>query len=102
MTESNERLNIFFRLAAISAVAFIVTVLAMTAVLFGNQNAPVARFLNEYGLQVIAVEVALTLTTGLAALTVDRMQITREQLESEFQDTPNDAANELDSETVKD
>lgn len=72
MCEGRERLNPFYHLAIFACVLFVVTVLSLLAALFGEQNAPVARFLNEHGGVLIAVEVAVTLLIVLLALAVDR------------------------------
>lgn len=78
MKARSERVNIFFRLTALSGALFIVTIFALVAVVFGDPDAPVARFLNEHGGRLIAGEVGLTLTSGLLAMTVDRLQILRQ------------------------
>ena len=67
-----ERFNPFFRLVIVSAGFFVVTILALTATIFGETNSPVPRFLIRYGGTLIAVEVLVTLVVGLLALAVDR------------------------------
>lgn len=75
MTAERERPNLLFRLAAASAVVFVLTVLAMLAAVFGDPAAPPARFLDQYGGRLIIAEVVVTLLLGVAAMTVDRIQI---------------------------
>jgi len=67
-------LNPFFRLVVVAAGSFIVTILASIATMFGNEQAPLTRFLNHYGGGLMAGEVALTLVAGLLALITDRRQ----------------------------
>jgi hypothetical protein len=74
--------NPFFPLAAISSVAFIVTILALIASLFGDPRAPVAQLLDRYAGRLIAGEVALILLTGFLAMFVDRRQAKRAEHES--------------------
>ena len=77
--------NPFFRLVVIAAGAFIVTVLASVATMFGDEGAPLTSFLNHYGGALMAGEVAATLLIGLLALITDRRQ-SRRRLQSREQD----------------
>jgi len=72
-----EPVNLFFRLVVIAAGAFIVTVLASVATMFGDESAPLTQFLNQYGGFLMAGEVAATLIFGLLALITDRRQSER-------------------------
>jgi len=72
-----EPVNPFFRLVVIAAGAFIVTVLASVATMFGDERAPLTGFLNNYGGLLMAGEVAATLVIGLLALITDRRQSQR-------------------------
>ena len=74
----NQRPNIFFRLALGTGVLFVVTVLALTATVFGDPRAPSARFLNNYGGALIAAEVAASLIFAFWAMALDRRQQLRE------------------------
>ena len=67
-----ERFNPFFRLVIVSAGFFVVTILAITATIFGETNSPVPRFLIRHAGTLITVEVLVTLVAGLLALAVDR------------------------------
>lgn len=85
MSDGPERLNPFYHLAIFASALFIVTVLALLAALFGNQNAPAARFLNEFGGILIVAEVAVTLSVGMLALVVDRRATLRRLRERELE-----------------
>ncbi|HTI50067.1 MAG TPA: hypothetical protein VL475_03920 [Planctomycetaceae bacterium] len=66
--------NIFFPLTIAFSSLFIVTILALVAVLFGDPHAPAALLLDRCASWLLGVEVAGILTAGLAALVVDRRQ----------------------------
>ncbi|MCA9069522.1 MAG: hypothetical protein KDA84_11390 [Planctomycetaceae bacterium] len=51
----------------------------MVAALFGDPQAPIAKFLNAHAGRLIGAEVVVTMITGLGALVVDRMQSRREE-----------------------
>lgn len=72
MSDRADSSNLLFRLVAAAGALFVLTVLALVAVPFGDQNAPVARWLNGYGGRLIVGEVALILGLGLLAMWVDR------------------------------
>lgn len=74
-----KRASVLFQLTAMSAVLFIVTVLALVATVFGDQSAPAAKQLNRNAGKLIAIEVAATLLLGFAAMTQDRRQTLTEQ-----------------------
>jgi hypothetical protein len=69
--------NPLFPLAAVSTAAFIVTIFALVAVMFGDQSAPPVRFLNRHGGTLIAWEAGVTLLLGVLAMAVDRVQSLR-------------------------
>src|SRR5438105_1170984 len=71
--------NLFFPLAALSSVVFIVTILALVAGVFGDQRAPLAQLLDRYAGRLLAGEVAAILITGFLAMFVDRRQTNRSQ-----------------------
>ena len=66
--------NLFFRMAAGLVLVFVVTIFALIAILFGDPAAPVAKFLDQYGMQLIVVEMIAILVTGALAMTIDRWQ----------------------------
>jgi hypothetical protein len=69
-----QRPNIFFRLSLASGALFVVNVLALTATIFSDPRAPSARFLENHGGTLIAVEVAATLIFAFWAMALDRRQ----------------------------
>ncbi|MGE5193242.1 MAG: hypothetical protein ACM3U2_12165 [Deltaproteobacteria bacterium] len=77
MSDSPATRNPFFPLAAFFSALFIITILALLASVFGNEQAPLARLLNQYAGRLIAGEVAAILLTGFLALFVDRRQTLR-------------------------
>jgi hypothetical protein len=66
--------NVFFPLTVVFSSLFIVTILALVAVLFGDPRAPVALWLDRCASWLLGAEVAGILSAGLAALVVDRRQ----------------------------
>ncbi len=66
--------NLFFPLTAVFGVAFVITIFALVARMFGNPRAPINRFLDEYGMHLILTEVIGILLSGLLAMVVDRLQ----------------------------
>lgn len=84
-----------FRLLIPLSAAFVVTILAMVASLFGNAEAPAARFLNDHGGTLIAGEVTAILGVCALAMTFDRIQTLRNRLELSQRDPSSDPASEL-------
>lgn len=78
MSDEAKPPNVFFRLALGSGVLFVLTVLALTASVFGDQRSPPARFLADHGGAVIAAEVAATLVFGFWAMALDRVRTLRD------------------------
>ncbi len=66
------RVNIFFRIAAGFVGLFVVTIFSLIAVLFGDPAAPLARWLDRVGMQLIVGEMCAILIVGTLAMTVDR------------------------------
>lgn len=71
--------NPFFPLTAILSAVFVVTNLALVASMLGDPLAPLAQLLDRYGTNLIVIEVAAILLSGLLALTVDRAQTRQQQ-----------------------
>lgn len=69
--------NPFFSLCAGLSIAFVITVFALVATMFGDPQSPVNRFLDSQGLLVIGVEVGGILISGLLAMALDRWQTLR-------------------------
>lgn len=71
--------SLLFRLTAVAAGVFVVTILALIAVVIGNSQTPGARWLNRHAGSVFAIEVGAILSLGFAAMAQDRKQTLREQ-----------------------
>ena len=71
--------SLLFRLSAVAAGVFGVTILALIAVVIGDSQSPGARWLNRHAGSIFAVEVAAILVLGFAAMAQDRRQTLREQ-----------------------
>jgi preprotein translocase subunit SecG len=80
--------SLLFRLTAVAAGAFVVTILALIAVVIGNSQSPGARWLNRHAGAVFAVEVAAILGLGFAAMAQDRRRTLRERELDEKPKTP--------------
>jgi len=66
--------NLFFPLTVVFSGLFIVTILALVAGIFGDPQAPIARFLDRNGGMLLVAEVVAILVTGFLALATDRRQ----------------------------
>jgi hypothetical protein len=55
------------------------TILALIAVLFGDERAPLARLLNRHGNTLLVLEFVAILVLSLLALVLDRRQILKDQ-----------------------
>ena len=71
--------SLLFRLSAVAAGVFGVTILALIAVVIGDSQSPGARWLNRHAGSIFAVEVAAILVLGFAAMVQDRRQTLRER-----------------------
>jgi hypothetical protein len=58
---------------------FVITILALIAVLFGDERAPLPRLLNRHGNTLLLVEFAAILVLSVLAMVLDRRQILRDQ-----------------------
>lgn len=75
--------SLLFRLTAVAAGVFVVTILALIAIVIGNSQSPGAVWLNRNAGSLFAVEVAAILGLGFAAMAQDRKQTLREQKDAE-------------------
>ncbi len=73
--------RVLFRLTAAAASGFIITILAMVAMILGDPDAPVNVWFNRHGTTVLLVEVLLIVLFGLAAMTADRRETLRDLAE---------------------
>ena len=83
MPNAHERVNLFFRLAALAGGLFVITIFAMVASVYSDSPSPVRGFLTERSGQIIVWEVAAILVLGLLAMAVDRLRIIRRSRERE-------------------
>ena len=81
-TEPPPQTSLLFRLTAFAGIAFVVTIFALIATIFGDPRSPAARWLNRNVGALFAVEVAAILVLGFAAMAQDRKQTLRKQDES--------------------
>ena len=70
--------SLLFRLIVPATAIFIVTVMSLIAVVFSDQRAPVAKFLNEYGTRLLVVEFVAVMVLSFLAMAVDRNRTLRE------------------------
>ena len=72
MTAETSRPNIFYIIAAIAGAAFAVTILVMLATVFGDADAPMNDVIDRWSGWFLTVEVVVTISSALIALSVDR------------------------------
>jgi hypothetical protein len=70
--------RVLFALTAAVATAFVITILAMIAMMLGEPTAPVNRWFENYGGTLMLVEVIGIVIFGIAAMTADRRETLRE------------------------
>lgn len=70
--------SVLFKLIIPATAVFIVTVMSLIAVVFSDQRAPVARFLNAYGTTLLVVEFVVVTGLSFLAMAVDRVRTLRE------------------------
>lgn len=66
--------DLLFRLIVPITFVFIVTILSMIAVLFGDERAPIVRFLNRYGNMLLLVEFLAVIAVSVMAMVIDRIR----------------------------
>ena len=88
MSESTERPNLFFRLTTFAGAVFVITILSLVASVFGDPQAPPARFLNAHGTTLILWQVGVILVLGLVAMAVDRRQMLRRMRDGQADSPP--------------
>ncbi len=81
--EPPPRASLLFRLTAFAGIGFVVTILALIAVVIGDSQSPGARWLNRNCGSLFAVEVGAILVLGYAAMAQDRKQTLRERGDSD-------------------
>jgi len=71
--------RLLFRFTAVATTVFVITILAMIAMLLGDPVAPVNAWFNDYGGIVLAVEVLAIVVLSLAAMAADRRETRQAQ-----------------------
>lgn len=74
-----------FQLVIPATAIFIVTILSLIAIVFSDQRAPVAQWLNRYGNTLLVTEFAVVIFLSLLAMTMDRRQTLKEEPQKEPQ-----------------
>lgn len=70
--------SLLFKLIVPATAIFIVTVMALIAVVFSDQRAPIAKFLNAWGTTLLEVEFVAVMGLSILAMTVDRIRTLRD------------------------
>ncbi len=68
-----------FMLTAAATTAFVITILAMVAMLLGDPDAPVNVWFNNHGATVMTVEVIAIAGFGLSAMIADSREMRQKQ-----------------------
>ncbi len=68
-----------FRLIIPVTAVFIITIMSMIAVVFSDERAPVAQFLNRHGNTMLMVEFVAVIIVTFVAMAYDRYQTLRAQ-----------------------
>jgi ABC-type amino acid transport system permease subunit len=74
--------RLLFRFTAVVTTVFVITILAMIAMLLGDPIAPVNIWFNLHGGTVLTVEVLAIVVLGLAAMIADRRETRQAQAKS--------------------
>ena len=72
-----QHVNLLFRLAIVAGGAFVITILAFTATLFGDARSPAAGLLQRNAGWLFGWEVAALVVLGIGGMVVDRRQTIR-------------------------
>ena len=66
--------RVLFNLTAFATTAFVITILAMVAMLLGDPDSPINVWFNRHGSTVMIAEVSAIIFLGLAAISADRRE----------------------------
>jgi hypothetical protein len=98
MRGPGSRPSLLFQLLIPSTAIFIITILSLIAVLFSDQRAPLAIFLNKHGNSLLAAEFVVVILLSFLAMAVDRIQTLRGMKGEPHEETKNaEPANPADS-----
>ena len=78
MRQPGSKPSLLFQLVIPATAIFIVTILSMIAVVFSDQRAPVAQFLNKHGNTLLLTEFVVVIGLSLLAMALDRRRALRE------------------------
>jgi len=91
MRGPGSKAGFLFKLIVPFAAVFIVTILAMIAIVFSDPRAPIARFLDRHGNILLTVEFVAVIVVTLAAMILDRLQILADLRNQSSDNTPQDS-----------
>ncbi|MCX7388214.1 MAG: hypothetical protein NTX48_16245 [Planctomycetales bacterium] len=66
--------SLLFKLIVPATALFIVTIMSLIAVVFSDQRAPLAKFLNAYGTHLLLLEFVAVMGLSFLAMTLDRIR----------------------------
>ncbi|MCA9034145.1 MAG: hypothetical protein KDA91_03390 [Planctomycetaceae bacterium] len=87
MRGPGSRPGLLFKLIVPATAVFIITILSLIALLFSDQKAPLAQWLDANANRLLAVELIVVIGLALMAMTIDRMQILRAQRQASTETT---------------
>ena len=82
--------QILFMLTAVATTTFVITILAMVAMLLGDPDAPINVWFNNHGATVMTVEVIAIAVFGFTAMIADSRETAQKQQQ---QKSPRKSAN---------
>ena len=88
--------SLLFQLVVPATAIFSITVLSMIAVVFSDQRAPVAQWLNKHGNSLLAAEFFVVIVLSLLAMTADRIQTLRQMQQPKSDLSESDVAQPTD------
>ena len=71
--------QILFMLTAVATTTFVITILAMVAMLLGDPDAPINVWFNNHGATVMTVEVIAIAVFGFTAMIADSRETAQKQ-----------------------
>lgn len=90
--------SLLFRMIVPATIVFIMTILILIAVLFGDPDAPISKWLNDNGNHILFFELIAVVVLAFVAMAVDRFNTLRGIDEEPFQpattEPPEGAASE--------
>lgn len=88
--------RLLFQLTAFAATTFVITILAMIAMMMGDPEAPVNHWFDKHGATLMTIEVFGIIVFGFAAMTADRRETLRE-IKQSSETTPDTTDKEITS-----